>query len=90
MESKNNDTNELIYKTETNSQAQRMNLWLPGRKDGGRDNQEVCDQLVHTAIFKMANQQGPAVSHRENSAQCYVAAGWEGSLGEDGHVDIYG
>ena len=25
-----NDVNELIYKTETDSQAQRMDLWLPG------------------------------------------------------------
>ena len=29
---KRNDTNELIYKTETDSQTQRMNLWLPGGK----------------------------------------------------------
>ena len=30
-----NGTNELIYKTETESQMQKTNLWLPG--DGGRD-----------------------------------------------------
>ena len=29
---KRNDTNELIYKTETDSQPQRTNLWLPGGK----------------------------------------------------------
>ena len=33
-ESKKNDTNELIYKTEIDSQ--RMNLWLPKGKDWGR------------------------------------------------------
>ena len=27
---KRNDTNELIYKTETDSQTWGMNLWLPG------------------------------------------------------------
>ena len=27
-----NDTNNLIYKTETDSQTQKTNLWLPNRK----------------------------------------------------------
>ena len=31
---KRNDTVELIYKTETDSQ--RRNLWLPGEKDEGK------------------------------------------------------
>ena len=32
------DTNELIYKTETDSQTQRTDLWLPsGREWGGMD-----------------------------------------------------
>ena len=29
-----NDTDELIYKTETDSQIWRTNLWLPGGKEG--------------------------------------------------------
>ena len=29
--------NELIYKTEIDSQTQKTNLWLPKGKDGGRD-----------------------------------------------------
>ena len=33
---KRNDTKELIYKTETDSQTQE-NLWLPGEMNGGRD-----------------------------------------------------
>ena len=32
---KENDTNELIYKREADSQMQKTNLWLPGRKVGG-------------------------------------------------------
>ena len=32
---KKSDTNELIYKTETDTQTQRMNLWLPGGRVGG-------------------------------------------------------
>ena len=35
---------------------------------------------VHTAIFKMDNQQGPIVQHRE-SAQSYVAVWIGGELG---------
>ena len=30
-----NDTNELIYKTETDSQIQKTSLWLPKGKGGG-------------------------------------------------------
>ena len=35
-----NDTNELIYKTETDSQTQKTNLWLP-KGEGVRDKLEV-------------------------------------------------
>ena len=30
-----NNTNELIYRTETDSQTLKTNLWLPKGKDGG-------------------------------------------------------
>ena len=33
-----NDTNELIYKTEIDSQIQKTNLWLPKGKRKGRKN----------------------------------------------------
>ena len=33
-----NDTNELIYKTETDSQTSKTNLWLPKGKAGGGIN----------------------------------------------------
>ena len=55
-----NDTNELVYKTETDSQTQRMNLQLPGR-----DSLGVGDCHVYTGIFKIENQQGPTAQHRE-------------------------
>ena len=41
-------------------------------KDGGRDHYRVWDEHVHTAIFKMDNQQGPTVLHRE---LCLVLSG---------------
>lgn len=56
-----NDTNELTYKTETDSQTLRTNLWLLGYRMRGRDSQEVWNGHEHTAIFKMDNQQEPSV-----------------------------
>ena len=44
-----------------------------------QDSQGVWDGHVHTAIFKMDNQQGPTW----NSAQCYVAAQTRGEFGGD-------
>ena len=38
-----NDTNELIYKTETASQTQKTHLWLPKGKGGGRDTLGAWD-----------------------------------------------
>ena len=35
------DTNELIYKTEINSQAQKSNLWLLKGKGQGKDKLEI-------------------------------------------------
>ena len=40
------DTNELIYKTETDSK-----LWLPKWKGGGRDKLEGGNNL-HTLLYK--------------------------------------
>ena len=37
VESKKNDTNKLILKTEIDSQTQKTNVWLPQGKEGGRD-----------------------------------------------------
>ena len=59
-----------------------------GRGDG-RKRQGVWDGQVHTAIFKMHNQQGPPYS-TWISAQCYVAA-WMGREfgGEWIHVYVW-
>ena len=41
---KRNDINELIYKTETDSQISKTNVWLPNRKHGGgRDKSGAWD-----------------------------------------------
>ena len=56
------DTNELIY--ETDSQAQRTDLWLPmGREAGGMDGLGVQDQQMQTIIYRMDKQQGPTAGN---------------------------
>ena len=40
---KKKDANELIYKTETDPQAWKKNLWLPKGKGGGKDKLRVWD-----------------------------------------------
>ena len=46
----------------------------------GQDSYRVWDGHVHTAMFKMDNQQGPMYS-TGNSAQYYVAAWMGGEFG---------
>ena len=43
MESKKKDTNELIYKTETDLQTQKTNLQLPKGKGGMGDKSGIWD-----------------------------------------------
>ena len=86
---KRNDTNDLTYKTEIDSQSFRMSLWLPGGKVRGRDSLGIWDGHVYTANFKMDNQQDVLYSMR-NSANVMWQPGWEGSLGENGYMYMYG
>lgn len=70
---KRNDRNELTYKTERDSQSQRTNLCF----------------LVHTAIYKMDNQQEPTGQKQGTLFSVMWQAGWVGSLGENGYMYIY-
>ena len=64
MESlKRNATNELIYKTEKDSDSE--NEFKVAKEEGLGNRQGVWDGHVHTAVFKTDNQQGPTVQHRE-------------------------
>ena len=87
------DTNELIYKTETDAQTQRMNLQVAGvwrgREDRGRDSQGVWDGQVHITYLKW-------ITHKDlwystgNSAQCHVAAWMGGEFGgEQTHAYVW-
>ena len=50
------DTNELIYRTETDSQADSY-----GYQRGGGINLGVWDYQLQTTIYKIDKQQGPSV-----------------------------
>ena len=41
MQNLKTDANELIYRTEIESQMQKINFWLPGGKGGGGINWEI-------------------------------------------------
>ena len=56
-------------------------------KGEGRDSQGVWDGHVHTAVFKMDNQQGIAHGTLLNDT---CQPGWEGSLGKNGYMYTYG
>ena len=56
-----------------------------GKKDWGRDNYGVWDQHVHTAVFKMDNQQGLTVQHME---LCSMLSGSLDGRGIWGRMDI--
>ena len=53
MQNLKNDTNELIYKTEKDSQTQKTNLWLPRGRLGGGINQEIG---IHIYILLYVKQ----------------------------------
>ena len=60
------NTSEIIYETETDSQTQRTDWWLPqGRGEWGREGLGVWDYQTQTTIYRMDKQQGYIVQHRE-------------------------
>ena len=62
MESKKNDTNELTYKTDTDSQTENK-LRVTRREGLGRGGINL--EFIHILLYKIDNQQGPTVLHKE-------------------------
>ena len=52
----NQNTNEHIYNTETDSQAQRADLWLPRGRRKEWDGLRVWGLLMQTIPFRMDKQ----------------------------------
>ena len=57
------DTNQHIYKTKTNSQIQRTDLWLAGGVEWGKGRKGlgVWDWQIPTIIYGMDKQQSPMI-----------------------------
>ena len=72
---KRHDTNELVYKTEADSQNCGMNLRLPGERWGGRDREFEMDMYTVLYLKWVTNKD-------LLSTQSYVAAWMEGEFGE--------
>ena len=70
---KKNGTNELIYKTEIESQMQKTNLWLPSRKrsEGERSKLGDCDGHIHTTSYKQITNKN-LLYRTGSSTQYYV------------------
>ena len=60
MKNLKNYINELIYKTETDSQKLKPNLWLPKGKGQVRDRLGLWDQQRGSTLYKREKQGGPA------------------------------
>ena len=54
----------------------------------GRDSQGLWYGCVHTAIFKMYNQQEPIAWHMELS-QCYVLARMQGEFTREDWIQLH-
>ena len=68
----------------------KNDLQLLGWREGwGRDSQGDWDGHVHTAIFKIGNQQGCTVQHRELYSMLCGSLEQEGSFGENGYMCMY-
>ena len=64
-------TNELIYKTEIESQIQKTNLWLPREKVGGGINCEIGIDIYTLLYIKQITNKNLLYS-TENSTQYSV------------------
>ena len=74
---KRNDTKELIYKTETDSQTEEEFVLTRGKEQLGT----LGSMCAHCYLFKVDNQQGTLHMWQP---------GWEGSLEENGYMYMYG
>ena len=65
---KKNDTNEHIYKTESDSQILKTHYGYQTRQTGKRDGLRIWDWHMHFVVmYGMDGQPGPTVQHTE----CY-------------------
>ena len=81
---KRNDTNELIYKKERDSQTQKTNMVADWEGQLGSLERSCTDCYI-----QKHNQQGTIVQHR-TVLNVMCQPGWEGVLGENGYLYVCG
>ena len=64
------DTNELIHKTETDLQTQKINLWLPKREGEGGINQEFGINIYTLLYTKQINDKDLLYNREPYSIFC--------------------
>jgi len=65
------DTDEPTYETETESQAQRIDLWQLMGRGWGTGGVAGWGQHMLAFIYRLDKQQGPALQHREQYSILY-------------------
>ena len=87
---KRNHTNELTYKTERDSQTQKMNLLLLGE----RDSQKFGMDMFTLLYLKWITNKDPLVLGTKEAHGTLLSVtwqpGWEGVWGQNGYMYTYG
>ena len=84
-----NNTNELIYKTETFTDLKNK-LKVTMREQWGQGIVRECWTNMYTLLYLKWITNKVLLDSTGNSVQCYVAAWWERNLWENGDTYIYG
>ena len=85
---KRNGTNELMYKTETDTQTSRINLWLLGERMEGGTVREFGMDMYSLLYLKWITDKDILYSTCK-SALCYLTAWMGGEFGENGYKYMY-
>ena len=65
---KKRDTNELICRTQTDSQTLKTNIWFPKKSGGGKDGWGICEWHMDTLVYGITD----LLYSTENSIQYSV------------------
>ena len=82
-----NSTNELIYKTETDSQTLKTNLRLPKGKGGGRINEEIGIHMCTRLYIKQTTNKD--LLHSTVDSTQYSAMTYMGKESEKEWIFVY-
>ena len=84
---KKNDTNELIYKTETDSQTQKTEVWLPKGIARGAKNQEFGINRYTLLYIKQVNNN--ELRYSTGNYTQYLVITYNGKESENIYIHMY-